>query len=1181
MKKEVVRVLITITCLLAASTLLASSGVCAEDQTDDRLESLLTTEEAQWLKNNKTIVAAGPKAFPPFHYYSKGGELQGISSSYMAFLSKMMGIEFKIVANIPWPEVLKKAKNKEIDLIGCTAKSAEREAFLNFSDPYIAFPMVILTQKDAPFVGGLQDLSGKKIAFIKKVATYDWMVAKNIDFEPLFVDTPLDALEAVSLGRADACIDNLAASSFLIQKNGLLNVKVAAPTPFGSYNLYFASRKDLPVLVSIINKALALMSPNERSEIKNSWLTVRYEYGIRPVDVFLWVAGIVLVVAVVSTFLLNRSRLRLKKAEAKYRSIFENAVEGLFQISVQGKVLSANPSMARILGFENVDDVLGLSGLLESYLLVTEHDRKVFHGVMENQGQLRSMEIQGKRKNGHSFWGALTVRKINGGNDYFEGSLIDITERKEKEKALREREASEAANKAKSNFLAHMSHEIRTPMNAVIGMAHLALQTDLSPKVHDYLSKIHTAAYDLLGIINDILDFSKIEAGKLTIEAIDFNLDEMLDSIATLVMPKADEKGLEVVFHVDPKAPRTLKGDPLRLGQVLTNLSNNAVKFTDRGEVVISVKHIRTEEREVELEFSVQDTGIGMTPEQMDKLFKSFSQADDSTTRKYGGTGLGLVICQRLVQMMRGSVDVESSPGKGSQFTFSVVLETGAMDTRPLEIHELKGLKALVVDDNESTRESLKSMLEGFSLVVDTVESGSAAEKIIQVSAEKGAPYRLVLMDYKMPGLNGLETSRRIKAQPQFSDTISILMVTAYGREEIAAEADNLGLDGFLLKPVNPSVLLNSIMSAIGILPQFHVEKKDDKKLQTERLRGIHGASVLLVEDNHLNQQVATELLSHAGLDIDYAENGREAIKAVQNKVFDLVLMDVQMPVMDGYEAARAIRSHERFSTLPIVAMTAHALESDREKCMQAGMVDHITKPIEPEALYDILLKWIAPKDTIHSNTSFKADDDSHDDVIEIPDITGLDIEAGLRKVGGNKALYMNLLRQFHKDYLSLDDNVKAMSATGDHAGLERVAHTIKGVAGALGENSLQKAAAIYEAALRKGEDPEAARKDFVKACNAFVKALEAEVVTEPEHAPVTEEAADGQLALELIASIKTRLLEDDSTAEDLVAELEAVVGGKAAPLVLKLKDLIEDIEYESALEVLGALQEAVENRPE
>jgi signal transduction histidine kinase/CheY-like chemotaxis protein len=545
------------------------------------------------------------------------------------------------------------------------------------------------------------------------------------------------------------------------------------------------------------------------------------------------------------------------------------------------------------------------------------------------------------------------------------------------------RNEAEDATKAKSDFLANMSHEIRTPMNAIIGMAHLALKTDLSAKQHDYLKKVDVSAKSLLGIINDILDFSKIEAGKMDMESLDFQLEDTLENISTLVGIKTQEKGLELLFKTDPAVPTALVGDPLRLGQILINLSNNSVKFTDSGEIVVSTELIKKDDAQVTLKFSVRDTGIGMTAEQAAKLFQPFAQADSSTTRKYGGTGLGLTISKRLAEMMGGEIWVESESGQGSTFSFTANFGLGKDKAkkkfRPSQ--DLRGMKVLVVDDNATSRDIFQEMLESFSFEVSVAASG--AEGITEIeSAEEDKPFELVVMDWKMPGMDGIEACKRIKNHKGLGKIPAIVLVTAYGREEVMQQAEEVGLEGFLLKPVNPSMLFDTIMQAFGeAVPEIsRVAQRQEQEAET--LKHIQGAQLLLVEDNEINQQVAREILEGAGLNVALATNGQEAVNAVKENEYDAVLMDVQMPVMDGYTATRKIREWEtevrgqktedrkkgsalspQSSELPIIAMTAHAMAGDEDKSLEAGMNGHVTKPIDPDQLFSTLQEWIKPSE--------------------------------------------------------------------------------------------------------------------------------------------------------------------------------------------------------------------------
>jgi two-component system sensor histidine kinase/response regulator len=717
------------------------------------------------------------------------------------------------------------------------------------------------------------------------------------------------------------------------------------------------------------------------------------------------------------------------------------------------------------------------------------------------------------------------------------------------------KDAAEAANLAKGQFLANMSHEIRTPMNAILGMLYLALRTDLAPGLQNYLGKAQSAALSLLGIINDILDFAKIEAGKLDIEHIPFTLDTVLEQLADTVAYHAEQKGVEFLIRYDPLVPRALVGDPMRIGQVLLNLCGNAIKFTEQGEVELGFHVAARSANAITLEMTVRDTGIGMDEQVQRGLFAKFTQADQSTTRRFGGTGLGLAISKELVELMGGRIWVaQSAPGKGSTLCFSLALELAPAEAgAPAPLVDevgplLSGIRVLVVDDNAPARDILAGMLRFLQLDVTVAASGVQA--LATLAAAGDAPFDLVLMDWRMPGMNGDEVTRHLRDDARIAASTKVVMVTAYGREDVFRMAQQAGVDGFLIKPVSPSTLLDAILSVLG---RKRILGNEERRRPARRLvaSGLSGMRLLLVEDNDINREFASELLRGEGIVVDEAVNGRQAVELVRGGQYDAVLMDIQMPVMDGLEAARQIRAMgreaggERFASLPVIAMTALAMAHDAEQSSAAGMNDHVTKPIAPERLLATLARWVqlpqqqgqpapAPAPALGACPP------------ELLALASLDAREGIRRIGGKADAYRRQLARFRDNYAGAGAELGALVAAGRLAEADNYCHALVGVTGNLGAHTLFGALGPVSAALRQLQAP---APGALAAVDAALAALLDDIDSLPGGAP--QRSGEPVLAAAALAALLGQLahaLEYDlGRANGLLAELRAGTVGTAA----------------------------------
>ena len=877
----------------------------------------------------------------------------------------------------------------------------------------------------------------------------------------------------------------------------------------------------------------------------------------------------------------------LRQANTVLNEILAAATEiGIIGMDLEGGITLFNSGAERMLGWDAVE-VIGRENAARFHVAgEVEAAAAAIHSEMgcSISGLLSilsntaatgrdSREWTLVRKDGTCFAGLLlttTVKGADGITTGYLGIVQDISVRNTLEQEMRRaRELAEEASRMKSDFLANMSHEIRTPMNGIIGMTHLVLNTEMTLRQRDYVKKIQLSGQHLLRIINDILDISKIEAGKLAIEHTDFELEATLASVVNLIGEKAADKGLELILDVASDVPVDVVGDSLRLGQVLINYTNNALKFTERGEIDIMVRVREASEDSVLLWFAVRDTGIGLTDEQKGRLFTAFTQGDTTTTRMYGGTGLGLAISKQLSEMMGGEVGVDSVAGTGSTFWFTARLGISRKVKRVLLPEpDLRGRHVLVVDDNDNARQVMNEMLGSMSFAVDVVASGRDAIAAVEQADRDNQPYELVFMDWHMPAMNGIDACRQIQSLP-LAEPPHLLLVTAYGREEVFHQAEDAGIRDVLIKPLNASMLFDSAMRVLHASGGDLYAAAEPSSSAFENLATIAGARILLVEDNEINQEVALQLLRHARFDVDLAENGSVALERLRAHDYALVLMDMQMPVMDGIEATHELRRVLRLADLPVVAMTANVLAIDRQHCLDAGMNDFLPKPIEPELLWQTLLKWIPP---LHAPVPMPAAISNPGAVSPAPtfdlDIPGIDSGPALRRMLGSRELYFATLRKFCKLQENMGAAMRAALDADDRETAQRQAHTLKGVAASIGANALADEAAALENALAESI-PRADIDERIGVIDAQLRELIAAVLAK---VPAPPTAAFAGAAAGAVAADELERLLDESNPEAMAwldRNAGALLGVLPAARLTEIEAAVRACDLDDALRLL------------
>ena len=891
----------------------------------------------------------------------------------------------------------------------------------------------------------------------------------------------------------------------------------------------------------------------------------------------------------------------LVDSENRFRSMFELSPDPVWILSGH-RIVECNKAAFEQLGFDHEQAIKNktmdeLSPLLQANGYRSSHKLEAIIEQVEKQGYHR-FEWLFTDANQQPLIAEITMASIAISNHpatlctwhnirqrkLAENALIAHQEQLEVEVKNRTHELeiakdeAEQANRAKSDFLANMSHEIRTPMNAIIGMSHLALLTDLNDKQRGYIEKVSHSANSLLGIINDILDFSKIEAGKLNIEQIDFRIDDVFSDVANILSLKAEEKSLELLFDLSPSLPSYLTGDPMRLRQILLNLGNNAIKFTNQGEIIISAHLLKQKQEQLVLHFSVKDTGIGITEEQQSRLFQSFSQADSSTTRKFGGTGLGLAISKKITDLMGGNIWVESQINQGSTFHFTLPFErsqTVSQDTPDLPLKH----RVLIIDDNDSAREILHNIVDNFGLRATSVNSGEEALRIIEINKTID-PFSLVLVDWQMPNMDGIETCRALHAQHQeIEDFPTVLMVTAYSLEEARRASQGVDIAGFLTKPVTPSSLFDAMIQALHLDHGIPIKHALISQIDTRTLVGAH---ILLVEDNLLNQELAQELMINHGLVVDTANNGQEALDKLEKNTYDGILMDCQMPIMDGYTATRIIRKDRKYRDLPIISMTANALSGDKEKVLECGMNDHISKPIQVNDMFETLKKWIKPSQLAQAMVQLPPT--SHKKALSLEDqqnlnmLVGVDIKTGLAVTQYDVAFLWRLLFRFYdtqQDFIAQFKGLMHRAETRENA--LRLLHTLKGNAGNIGMLDVMTKAAELETICQNPEANYAnALTDLEAELLRVLPPIKAQKETQKETltlAKITQQPVSTEYYQALTAKLYELLSNDKLDADIVAVELEAILEGTdKSHLIHAIRQAITRYDFDTAIDKLNIL---------
>ncbi len=1131
----------------------------------------LTNELKDWLIQHPLIRPGIDSQWQPLEYLDEVGRYQGLSSDYLNYFAQQIGVEVAPPPNIPWSEVLQRLRDKTLDLSPLLIKTQQRSEYLNFTKPYLTFPVVIFNKRGETLLGGISDLAGKKVGLVKGYAIGELIQRDNPDIQQIQFPGTLDGLQALATGKIDAYIDVLSVGAYLIASNGMSNLQVAASTPY-QHEFSIGVRKDWPQLVTILNQAIDKLPIQKKNEFLKKWLVVKYQKEIDYTLLF-WVMAIALFIYII---LALRSR-EMAKVNAQL-------TEGRERLALS--LESAQLGTFEFRFYQNADTQFNYDeSFATHHSLPTQHTFKdvdeFFVHISPDQAQMVRDKLRAYVKgeldhfkveyqiNKNSHWisaeGRIFERDSQGWAQRLIGISQNITERKEAQLAM------ERSSRFKSQFLANMSHEIRTPMNAIVGLSHLLLTSGLNEKQYGYVNGLQKSAKILLGLIDDILDFSKIEAGHLKIDLIDFNLEELLKDLVDMTSLRLTQENVEFIIDIGEDLPKNLVGDSFRLNQVLSNLVSNAIKFTETGNIVLKVSLQKQTKKQVIVLFSVSDTGIGIEKNNLDTLFDPFIQEDGSTTRKYGGTGLGLSISKQLTQLMGGQLKAESEKGVGSRFFFTLPFRVANKNHNQSLLSppttDLRGMRVLLADDNATSLDILTDTLNSLNFKVSSVSSGILAIQTLLQSEDK---YDLLLIDWRMPDKDGITTAREIRQTLDPDKMPLIILMTAYGKDAIEMDTENLQLDGILIKPITPSSLFNAIIQAQKSTSSDGATNTSEVASQS-LIKPLSG-HLVLAEDNPINQQVAVEILKQMGVTVSVCENGIDVMELLEKFIPDLILMDIQMPKMDGYEATRNIRSNRQYDQLPIIAMTANAMKEDIQKSIDAGMQGHISKPVDPELLYQTLCKYL----------DFQNHGDDVNSATELPlkmqqwpeSIPGLNIRRGIKQVGGNERLYQKLLKDFLRNHEHLRKDLYLYIQQGELEQASRAAHTLRGVSGNIGAERLYQVATELDKKLKLVEPVETELlQEFTSAydelCDGIQLLKNSDIKGQNESQQSDSSDSLNSQAYDLLQSLYNSDANSHSLLDQISSRLESVFGKQ------NLEDiytLVEDYEFQQAAETLEQL---------